>query len=325
MAATAEKLDFDRSTTALDTADHARYLRALKASKRVRWDIDADVIRAREFDYQHKFLPDGLSLVGDLDFLTETQMRLWSQVQGRTYAYIFGLVERYIGAKVLELSAGHTLGDQVALEALVRFGDEEIKHQALFRQLEAMFDAGMPAGYVRTADPNEVARAVLSMSSWSVLALTCQIELFVQSHYEQSIEPDATMSPLFRDVFMYHWREECQHAIIDEIEWRREDARLTQQQKERAVNDLIALVGAVDGILQAQAAADAGYFMQICGEGSFKPAQRARILMQMLKAYRWQYIVTGAQHPHFGRLLTSMTTAEQMGRIQLALAPIVAS
>ena len=54
-----------------------------------------------------------------------------SQIQGRTYANIFGLVERFINAKVLELSEDHWFGDQTALEALVRFSDEELKHQAL--------------------------------------------------------------------------------------------------------------------------------------------------------------------------------------------------
>ena len=61
-----------------------------------------------------------------------------SQIQGRTYANIFGLVERFISAKVLELSRDHWLGDQTALEALVRFTDEELKHQELFRRIEEM-------------------------------------------------------------------------------------------------------------------------------------------------------------------------------------------
>ena len=51
------------------------------------------------------------------------------------------------------------------------------------------------------ADPNDVARAVLAASNWSVLALTCHIELFVQSHYDQSIAPRADICPLFKDVF----------------------------------------------------------------------------------------------------------------------------
>jgi hypothetical protein len=319
---TAEKIvDF---VPEVESGDHARYARAIKASKKARWDIDADVIRGREFDFSQKFLPDGLSRVGELEFLTESEARLMSQVQGRSYAYIFGLVERYIGAKVLELSGQHWLGDQVALEALVRFSDEELKHQELFRRLEGMMAAGMPAGYRMVADPNEVARVVLGKSSWAVLGLTCHIELFTQSHYQQSIEPEENLSPLFKDVFMYHWREECQHAILDEIEWRREDAKLTPEQRERAVDELIELVGAVDGILQAQAAADADYFMGQCRK-PFSPRQQERVRALMLKAYRWQYIVTGVQHPHFQRVLTGLTTPAQMGRIGQALGPIMAA
>ncbi len=86
-------------------------------------------------------------------------------MQGRTYAYVFGLVERFIGAKVLDVSRDYALGDQVALEALVRMTDEEIKHQALFRRLETMMAADMPAGYVRTADPDAVATVVLGKST----------------------------------------------------------------------------------------------------------------------------------------------------------------
>src|SRR5262249_2263996 len=158
--------------------------------KKGAWEIDRDVLRGREFSFEHKFLPDGLSKVDELTFLTQAEQRSLSQVQGRTYAYLFGLVERFIGAKVLDQSREHWLGDQVALEAVVRFGDEEIKPQELFRRVEALIARDMPEGYGRVADPNDVARAVLAKSTWSVIALTCHIELFVQSHYEQSIDPD---------------------------------------------------------------------------------------------------------------------------------------
>jgi hypothetical protein len=300
----------------------ARYARCIKASKRVRWDIDADVIRGRDFDFAQAFLPNGLSRVDELGFLSGTERRLLSQVQGRTYANIFGLVERFIGAKVLEISGQHWLGDQVALEALVRFSDEELKHQELFRRIEAMIARGMPAGYTQVADPNEVARAVLSKSTWSVLALTCLIELFTQLHYQRSIEPEDNLSPLWKDVFKYHWMEEVQHAMLDEIEWAKEHGRLTMRQKEQAVDDLIELVGAVDGILQAQSAADARYFVAIAGR-RYAGEEEAGIGALLLRAYRWQYIVSGVQHTHFARLLTRMTTEAQMARIQAALAPII--
>jgi hypothetical protein len=304
-------------------SDTPHYARAIAASKRARWEIDADVIRGRDFDLGHAFLPAGLSQVDTLGFLATDERRLLSQVQGRTYAYIFGLVERYIGAKVLELSGQHWLGDQLALEALVRFSDEELKHQELFRRIEQMLERRMPPGYVRVADPNEVARAVLGKSTWAVLALTCHIELFTQLHYQQSIEPQDDLSPLWKDVFKYHWAEEVQHAMLDELEWKREHRRLTLRQKEQGVDDLIALVAAVDGILQAQAGADSEYFLRIAGR-RFDAAQEAAIRALMLRAYRWQYIVSGVQHPHFARLLSSMTTTVQMQRIQSALEPIVA-
>jgi hypothetical protein len=39
-----------------------RYARCIQTSKRVRWDVDEDVIRGRHFDAAQKFLPDGLSI-----------------------------------------------------------------------------------------------------------------------------------------------------------------------------------------------------------------------------------------------------------------------
>jgi hypothetical protein len=298
-----------------------RYARCVETSKRVRWDIEKDVIRGRRFDTTHKFLPDGLSLADAFTTLSADEKRFVSQIQGRTYANVFGLVERFINAKVLELSHDHWFGDQVALEALVRFSDEELKHQALFRRIDKMVGDVLPDGYRFDIDPNSVARAVLGKSTWAVLALTLDIELFTQLHYRQSIEPDTELSELFKDVFLYHWREESQHAILDELEWVRHDAGLTVQQRDQAVDEFIELVAAVDGILQAQAKADAGYFAATCGR-TVEEAEVRAIEAAFLQAYRWQYIHSGAQHPQFGKMLSSLITAKQGQRIQAALATL---
>jgi len=302
-------------------ATSSRYERTIETSKRVRWDIEKDVIRARRFDTAHKFLPDGLSLVDAFTTLSSGEKRFVSQTQGRTYANIFGLVERFINAKVLELSHDHWFGDQVALEALVRFSDEELKHQALFRRIDAMIDDVLPAGYRFDIDPNGVARAVLGKSTWAVLGLTLDIELFTQLHYRQSIDPDAELSELFKDVFLYHWREESQHAILDELEWVRVDVALTAEQRDRAVDELIELVAAVDGILQIQAKADAMYFAATCGR-AVGEAEAQIIEAGFLKAYRWQYIHSGVQHPQFGKVLSSLISEKQGQRIQAALATL---
>jgi hypothetical protein len=302
-------------------SDGNRYARCIQSSKRVHWEIDEDVIRGRHFDTAHKFLPDGLSLADRFMTLSPDERRFVSQIQGRTYANIFGLVERFINAKVLELSCGHSLGDQVAVEALVRFSDEELKHQALFRRIDAMVGEVLPDGYRFDVEPNSVARVVLGKSTWAVLMLTLDIELFTQLHYRQSIDPDTELSGLFKDVFLYHWKEECQHAILDELELVRHDAGLTGEQRDRAVDDFIELVAAVDGMLRAQAAADAGYFAANC-ERAIDADEVRTIEAAFLAAYRWQYIHSGAGHPHFGKVLSGLITESQGQRIQAALATL---
>jgi len=307
------------TTTPIDVR---RYAKTIEASKRIRWDIDRDVIRGRQFDLHQKFLPDGLSLIDEIDGLSADQRRFLGQVQGRTYAHMFGLVERFIGAKMLEVSRDHWLGDQTALEAIVRFTDEELKHQELFRRVERLVAADMPEGYRFDVSANDVASFVLGKSTWAVLALTCHIELFSQAHYRASIASGDGLSPLFKDIFLFHWKEESQHAVIDELEWIREDAKLASSEaRDAAVDDLIALVGGVDGILQGQAAADAEYFLRASGMAADEK-RAVQVGATVLKAYRWQYIVSGAIHPHFQKVLESLVSPAQMARIQAALAPL---
>jgi hypothetical protein len=294
------------------------YAKCIEISKRVRWDIDKDVIRGREFDLSQKFLPDGLSKVDQLDFLSSDQKRFLSQIQGRTYANMFGFVERFIVAKILEITRGHWLGDQVALEALVRFCDEELKHQELFRRIEPMMAVRMPEGYKFPHQPDAVAAAVLEKSTWAVLVLILEIELFTQEHYRQSIEPDENLSPLFKDIFFFHMKEETTHALMDELEWPLEDKKLTPTERDRAVNELIVLVAVVDGLLQAQSKADVDYFLKVCnpllGKGEID-----RIRDGVLKAYRWQYVFSGTEHPRFRTALGSLITETQGERINNAL------
>ncbi len=308
--------------TAIATLDNSeRYARSVQASKRVRWEVEKDVIRGRRFDTTHKFLPDGLVLPEAFPTLSPSEKRFVSQIQGRTYANVFGLVERFINAKVLELSHQHWFGDQNALEALVRFSDEELKHQALFRRVDQMAGDVLPAGYRFEVDANAVAHAVLGKSTWAVLALTLDIELFTQTHYLESIAHDAELSELFKDVFLFHWREESQHAIIDELELVRHDGEVTPAQRDRAVDEFIELVGAVDGILQGQAKSDAGYFAATCGRAVEEDELRT-IEVAFLKAYRWQYIHSGVRQPQFAKVLSGLITDTQGQRIQAALATL---
>ena len=302
--------------------DTERYAKCIEGSKRIRWDIDIDVIRGRKFDFSKKFLPDGMTQLDQMPFLSDDHLRFLSQIQGRTYCSMFGFVERFITAKILEISRGHWLGDQIALEALVRFCDEELKHQELFRRLEIMIAESMPEGYQFPHDPNAVAEAILSKSTWAVMALIYEIELFTQEHYKQSIAPDENLDPLFKDVFLFHWKEEAHHSVMDSLEWPREDARLTQSERHAAVGEVIELVSSVDDLLQAQRNYDVEYFLKVCNP-SFSGGEIEQLNAGLLKAYRWQDIFSGVEHVRFQGLLGNLTTDEQRERLGAALSPLL--
>jgi hypothetical protein len=121
---------------------------------------------------------------------------------------------------------------------------------------------------------------------------------------------------------MHHAREESQHAIIDELEWKREDVKLTPAERDKAVGDLISLVGAVDGILQAQARVDAGYFLASISR-VMTAEQASQVREAFLAAYRYQYIVSGVKDARFQQVLGGMITPQQGERIGAALAPIL--
>ena len=171
-----------------------RYERVVETSKRVRWDIDKGRHPGAQLRHRAKVSTGRVVAGGDSRRSRADEKRLVSQIQGWTYANMFGLVERFINAKVLEVSHDHWFGDQMTLEALVRFSDEELKHQALFRRIHA-HDWRGSAPWLRFRYGSErVWHAVLGKSTWAVLALTLHIELFTQLHYRQSIE----MMPAFR-------------------------------------------------------------------------------------------------------------------------------
>jgi hypothetical protein len=141
-------------------------------------------------------------------------------------------------------------------------------------------------------------------------------------HYRESIGPDEELSPLFKDVFLYHWKEESQHTIMDELELTRHDRTISSEARDKALDELIELVRAVDGILRRQAADDSCYFAKTCGR-MVGDNERRKLEAALHRAYRWQYIISGAQHPHFLRVLRSFITENQAERIKSAVSELM--
>lgn len=76
------------------------------------------------------------------------------------------------------------------IRALVRFADEELKHQALFARYREAFDAslGRPARALETA--SEVAAVVMSRSAIGGMPVSLHIALMTLDHYTESVRYD---------------------------------------------------------------------------------------------------------------------------------------
>lgn len=283
--------------------------------------IEANIIRGRTVDFASKFLPDTLSHVDEIDFLDAAERRQLSHVQGRTFINMLGLFGHITNDKVCALSRGHYADNPAVTSILRRFSDDELRHQRLFRRIDRLIAAGMPGGYRFVTQASALRSVVLSRSSWAVLGLMFHTELATQAHYKQSIFCDPDVSPLFKDVFRFHWREEARHTIVDGIEWARADASLVPLQRDHATDELIGLFWSIDQVLQAQAQADVSYFLAI-NPRAIGAARRERLIDAVLGAYRWQHIHAGIDVSRFSNTLDGFTTAEQMKRFRRSMSSI---
>ena len=241
-------------------------------------------------------------------------------MQGRTYANMFGLVERFINAKVLEVSQRHVFGDQTALEALVRFSDEELKHQELFRRIEAL--AAQRHAGVATRSCSTRTRS-LPRRAREVDVVGARADVPHRALHADPLQGEhragrARCRRCSRTYSDFHWMEESQHAVLDELEWRAEDAKLEAEERDRACPDLIDLVAAVDGIL-ANAGAPRRVVLHRERGRVFAAPQQARIEATFLSAYRYQYILSGVQSTRFAEILRSLVDEAQFARVVAAL------
>lgn len=302
---------------ATDTQRHARCLAALR---RVGWDVERDLIRSRQPDFARSFMPAALSRAGGLGFLRSQQVRALSQLQACTYAHCAVLVERCITAVALRDSEIHWCGDAVALQAQLRVADDALKHQALFRRLALMTVTGLPHGYRFGAQDDDLTRAALRQGRWAAQALALALVLAAQAHYRHSLEAAGALCPLWEDVFLFHWKEASQHAVLIELAWHEVHVRGGEREHLQGVDELAGLVDELADAVRHQADADAQFFAQ-CQAPGLGEADVDLLRRALLQAYRHQFIGSGLCEPRFVNTLRTLVPATQMHKLSVHFAP----
>jgi hypothetical protein len=285
-----------------------RFAMYLAASSRTPWEIERDVIRGRALDHRRMALPESITRVHDLQSLSHEERCLLSQVQARTWLRIVALADRCM--RLHALQAAHAAQNESAGQALAHAAREKQKHIDLFHRLDVMLEPTMPPGYFFEHDVAAAACTIAGHSPWAVLGFALHAQLSSQAHYRASLAASDTMCPVWKDVLLFHWKEEALHAVLTEALWRAEHERLDALQRERALDDLLGLIGRLDTLLAQQAEADSEYFLRCAG---WPPHSREEDVVHdwLWDAYRGQHISSGMQEPRFVSVLGALLTPAQ--------------
>jgi hypothetical protein len=281
------------------------YEECLHNSLKVAWK-EEDVLRNRDFDYGKRFLPNRLAGVDEIGCLDAAGKLALNQIVGNAYCHIFAFVEEYIIPQVMEEARRDVYGDQARLRALLRFAEDETKHQEMFRRSMALFEKGFGTACGVIPGREEVAKVVLGKSRLASLLLTSLIEWMTQRHYVEHVRAEDDLDELFRDLVKYHWLDEAQHAKLDSLMMEEIVGPLSLAEREHAVEELLELGGAIDGLLAQQAALDVESLRRATGR-PFTDAERAEIAASLQRGYRWTFIVSGLTHPTFMKIVAELT------------------
>jgi hypothetical protein len=288
------------------TVTHAyTYQDVLANSKKVTWTED-QVLGGRSFDLSKRFLPNSLSGVDGITCLSEDEKRTLNQIMGNAYCHLFAFVEEFIVPTVSEEAMQNPYGDEVRQRSLLRFSEEELKHQELFRRSIALFNEQVGVSPQLIPGREEVAAVVRSKSKLAVLILIDIIEWFVQVHYTEHVLDKVELDSLFRDLLKHHWLDEAQHAKMDTMLIAELVEKLPLADREAAIDEVLELGGAIDGLLQQQIGMNIDALEAVTNR-ALTEAERAEIFTETLRAWRYTFLVSGLEHPNVVKLVDEIT------------------
>jgi len=271
------------------------YASCIKNSEKVAWRLEDVLPSDATLDYGRPFLPAALSGEARIPGLSEPVARRLNQISGYAYLNLFAFVEEYIIDAAMRQAADEVHGDHIALRALLRFSEEEVKHQALFQHAMALLQRTFGSECDVLGDAAAVAGVILSKDPLAVMMVTLHLELMTQEHYTESVRDDERIDPLFRSMLKNHWLEEAQHARIDALEVAKLANSATPEQISKAFDDYIDIISAFDGLLGMQAKMDVENLRRATGPGF----DAAAVETCQYAAYRNTFILMGMRNRQF--------------------------
>ena len=280
------------------------YESTLASSLRAQWQLD-DVLREdQDLDFTLNFMPESLARTGALSSLNAFEQRTLNQIAAHEYLSMFGIVEEFLLPFVVDHARPELSGDDWRVRALLNFAAEEAKHIHLFKRYHAAFARGFPVECKVIGPSEAIGAEILRHQPLAVAIVILMIEWMTQAHYLGSVKDNGDIDPLFKSLLKNHWIEESQHAKLDTLIVDALAEGKTEEQIDKAIDEVFEIAQFLDGGLKAQAAFNLDALEEVLRR---KLEDRAEIEAQQHQAARWTFIGSGLVHERFKATLHNIS------------------
>ena len=289
------------------------YRAILAVSERVAWTVDG-TLRQRHFDPAGPIVP--ASWVGDeaLAFLGDRERVTLNHCRAFSYVHLLGSFEEFAPPHVAEAAGADWHDDRTRLRALLRFGDEEMKHQQLFLRAERLLEESCGHAFGRYFDDKakviEITAAILDHPPLARFLIVLALEWGTQRHYVESIRgPSKTPADaLYVDILKAHWVEEAQHVKCDVLEVARLACHESAEELVTVFDHLVAIGSLVDAAFVGQAEREIETVSRVTGR-TFSAAETIALRDALHRSLSHIFAGIGLGHPSFAMVAREVSAA----------------
>jgi hypothetical protein len=288
------------------------YAGIVGASERVAWTVDG-VFRGRGIDPAKPIVPASWVGTDALAFLGAQEQLVLNHCRAFSYVHLLGNFEEFIPLHLTDGVPAAWQGDRAQLRALLRFGEEELKHQELFRRAEAVLEACCGHPFGRHFDAGKVrvtafTNAILEFPVLPRFLILLALEWGTQRHYVDSIRDltDQRGAALYVDVLKAHWLEEAQHAKTDALEVARLARGMSADELRESFEGVAKLGALVDRAFAGQVNEEIDTVRQVTGR-SFSADESAALRDTLHRSMSASIAGVALTHPGFVRVACELS------------------
>ncbi len=286
------------------------YPSIVATSEKVEWTVE-EIFRARRFDTTKNIIPDSWVRTQHLAFLNEQEQQTLNHLRAFSYVHLFGNYEEFIPMHLMELAQRDWHGDRAHLRALFRFGDEEMKHQQLFRRAEAVLEESYGYACGRYFAKDRLAAFTQATLAYPPLprALTLlALEWGGQRHYVDSVRDRSgdRSDPLYVDLLKYHWIEETQHTKTGPLEIAQLACDKSADELSAAFDDIQGIGALVDETFVGQVEQELTTFQRVTGRTLTEP-ETTTLREALCQSTRAIWVEVSLSHPSFKQVAVELS------------------